>query len=60
MPFSVFGLGQGVAVGVVAVGGVHPVENAVGAVAHLVELVLGAVVAVNRVGDGLTGQVALR
>jgi len=69
---TVFRLGQGVAVGVVAVAGaallgepvvivvavgrLHAVDDAVGAVAHLIELVLGVVVAVDRVGDGFRGQ----
>ena len=43
-------------IGVVAVGSVHAVDDAVGAVAHLIELVLGAVAAVDRVGDGFCGQ----
>jgi len=35
---------------------VHPVDDAVGAVAHPIELVLGTVVAVDRVGDGFADQ----
>ena len=43
-------------VGVIAIGGGHAVDDRLGPVAHLVVVIAGAVVAVDRVGDGLVGQ----